>query len=217
MQLSLPRYIAVEGPIGVGKTSLAKRLAGELNAELLLECPEENPFLARFYESPRQSALPTQLCFLMQRAQQMEDLLQGDILNPVRVADFMMEKDCLFARLTLDHSELELYERIYEHVSVIAPTPDLVVYLQAPVSKLLERIRKRGRSYEDHIQPEYLERINQSYADFFRSYVDAPLLVIDAAEVDLIGNDSEFEAVLEQVCNLRPAARRFFNTSLLAS
>jgi deoxyguanosine kinase len=210
-----PRYIAVEGPIGVGKTSLAQRLASEFDAELLLEAPDENPFLPRFYENPRHGALAAQLCFLMQRTQQIEALRQGDILNPVRVADFILDKDLLFARLTLDVPEFDLYEQIYAHVMVNVPKPDLMIYLQAPVSVLLERIRKRGRSYERHIEPAYLERLNRAYASFFHHYADGPLLIVNAAEIDLVGSDADFRALIAQLRNMR-AGRRYFNPLPLA-
>ncbi len=210
MQAQSPRYIAVEGPIGVGKTSLAKRLAVELEAEMLLEAPDENPFLARFYAHPRQGALPAQLFFLMQRARQMEVLRQGDIFSPVRVADFLIEKDRLFAQATLDKHEFALYERVYAHVTISAPTPDLVVYLQAPVDVLLERIRRRGRSYEQPIERAYLERINESYADFFHTYAAAPLLIVNASVIDLVAGDADYRALLAQI-RAAPRARRYFN------
>ncbi len=207
---SLPRYIAVEGPIGVGKTSLARKLAAEFDAELLLEAPEENPFLARFYENPRQGALPTQLCFLMQRTQQLNVLRQGDILNPMRVADFMLEKDWLFARVTLDATELQLYEQYYAHLTVDAPSPDLVIYLQAPVDVLLTRIRSRGRNYERFIEAAYVERINSSYAEFFYHYVEAPLLIVNAAEIDLVTNTQDYRELLAQIYT-GARERRYFN------
>ncbi len=208
--MGLPHHIAVEGPIGVGKTSLARKLAAEFDAELLLEAPEENPFLARFYEDPRQGALPTQLCFLMQRTQQLRVLRQGDILNPMRVADFMLEKDRLFARLTLDAAELQLYEQFHAHLTLDAPSPDLVIYLQAPLDILLARIHKRGRDYERRIEAAYVERINSSYADFFYNYVDAPLLIVNAAETDWVTNTQDYRELLEQIYTAA-RGRRYFN------
>ncbi len=206
----LPHYIVVEGPIGVGKTSLARKLAAEFDAELLLEAPEENPFLAHFYEDPQQGALPTQLCFLMQRAQQLRVLRQGDILNPMRVADFMLEKDRLFARLTLDAAELQLYEQLHAHLAFDAPSPDLVIYLQAPVDVLLTRIQKRGRDCERRIEAAYVERINSSYAEFFYNYTDASLLIVNAAEIDLVSNTQDYRELLEQIYTAA-RGRRYFN------
>jgi deoxyguanosine kinase len=216
MEMWPPRHIAVEGPIGVGKTSLAKRLAIEFDAELLLEAPDENPFLPSSYQQPRQGAFAAQLFFLMQRTRQLDALHQGDIFNPVRVADFMMEKDCLFARLTLNSAEFELYQQVYSHLAVDAPAPDLVVYLQATVDVLLERIQKRGRDYEQHIEPAYLERINELYADFFSSYSQAPLFIVNAAEINFIANDLDFWALLAQIRSAR-TGRQFFDPLTLAA
>jgi deoxyadenosine/deoxycytidine kinase len=195
-----PRYIVVEGPIGVGKTSLARRLAESFGSELLLEGAADNPFLERFYRNPRQAALSTQLHFLLQRTKQMEQLRQGDLLNPVWVADFMLEKDRLFAQLTLDDDELGLYEQVYEHMSLDAPEPDLIVYLQAPVETLLKRIHKRGIDYERLIDAGYLERLSEAYTRFFYHYEGAPMLIVNAAEIDL----------LDQVRSVRKG-RHYFN------
>src|SRR5690554_5018774 len=137
---TMPRYIAVEGPIGVGKTSLAKRLAESFNYDIMLEKPEENPFLERFYNNPRQHALATQLFFLFQRAQQLQAIKQDDLFEPVRIADFLIDKDVLFAQLNLDPDEFLLYQNVYEHLTIDAPAPDLVIYLQAPTQVLLQRI-----------------------------------------------------------------------------
>lgn len=205
-----PGYIVVEGPIGVGKTSLARRLAQSFGTELLLEGVDENPFLERFYEDPKNAALPTQLFFLFQRAQQMQALRQGDMFKPVRVSDFLMEKDRLFAQLTLDDAELRLYEQAYQLMAVDAPRPDLVIYLQAPVAVLLERIQKRSRPYEQQISADYLQRLVESYTRFFHQYVDAPLLIVNAAEFNPVANEMDYNALLEEVLATR-SGRRYFN------
>ena len=160
---TLPRYIAVEGCIGVGKTTLARNIAQLFNYDMLLEQPEENPFLERFYRDPKTTALPTQLFFLFQRANQLQSLRQDDIFEPVRVADFLIEKDQLFARVTLDDDELNIYQQVYDRLVINAPRPDLVIYLQAPLDVLLERIRQPGISAEQHISADYLKALN----DFF--------------------------------------------------
>jgi deoxyadenosine/deoxycytidine kinase len=205
-----PGYIVVEGPIGVGKTSLARRLADSFGSELLLEGAAENPFLERFYRNPRQGALSTQLFFLLQRARQMQELRQGDMFRPVRVSDFLMEKDRLFARLTLDDQEYRLYEQVYEHLTLDAPLPDLVIYLQAPVEVLLGRIAKRGIAYEQHIDAAYLERLSQGYARFFHDYDAAPLLIVNAAYIDLVNSDAAYGELLEQIARAR-TGRHYFN------
>lgn len=210
MTESNPGYIVVEGPIGVGKTSLARRLADSFGSELLLEGAAENPFLERFYRNPRQGALSTQLFFLLQRARQMQELRQGDMFRPVRVADFLIEKDQLFARLTLDEQEYKLYEQVYAHLTLDAPVPDLVIYLQAPVDVLLNRIAKRGIGYEQHIDSAYLDRLSQSYARFFHDYDDAPLLIVNAAHVDLVNSDAAYAELLAQIERVK-TGRHYFN------
>lgn len=205
-----PEYIVVEGPIGVGKTSLARRLAESLGSELLLEGAAENPFLERFYRNPKQAALSTQLFFLLQRARQMQDLRQGDMFQAVRVADFLIEKDQLFAQLTLDEQEYKLYEQVYAHLTLDAPLPDLVIYLQAPVDILLARIAKRGIGYEQHIDSAYLERLSQGYARFFHDYAAAPLLIVNASHVDLVNNDAAYQELLAQIKTPR-TGRHYFN------
>jgi len=167
------KYIVVEGPIGVGKTSLARRLCDSLSAHGVFEQAAENPFLERFYKNPRAGALPTQLYFLLQRAQQLTALTQADLFVPVRVADYLLEKDRLFARVTLDENEYALYEQLYAKLDIKAPKPDLVVYLQAPVDVLIERIAKRGVEYEQYIDRGYLERLNEAYARFFHELLAA--------------------------------------------
>ena len=205
-----PGYIVVEGPIGVGKTSLARRLADSYGSELLLEGAAENPFLERFYRNPRQGALSTQLFFLLQRARQMQELRQGDMFRPVRVSDFLIEKDRLFARLTLDEQEYRLYEQVYEHLTLDAPVPDLVIYLQAPVDVLLGRIAKRGIAYEQHIDTAYLERLSEGYARFFHDYDAAPLLIVNAAYIDLVNSDAAYQELLDQIGRAR-TGRHYFN------
>ncbi|MBI5462039.1 MAG: deoxynucleoside kinase [Gammaproteobacteria bacterium] len=207
---SNPGYIVVEGPIGVGKTSLARRLADSFGSELLLEGADENPFLERFYRNPQQGAMSTQLFFLLQRARQMQELRQGDMFRPVRVADFLMEKDRLFARLTLDEQEYKLYEQVYAHMTVDAPVPDLVIYLQAPVDVLLNRIGKRGIGYEQHIDSAYLDRLSQAYARFFHDYDAAPLLIVNAAHVDLVNSDSAYQELVAQIERVK-TGRYYFN------
>ena len=205
-----PGYLVVEGPIGVGKTSLARRLADTFETDLLLEGAAENPFLERFYEDPRRGALPAQLFFLFQRARQMEAMRQADMFQPVRVADFLMEKDHLFAELTLDAEELKLYEQVYDHVTIDAPVPDLVIYLQAPEDVLLKRIARRGIKYERRIEAGYLRRISEAYARLFLNYDAAPLLIVNAASIDLVDNERDYEALLEQI-HLTRTGRNYFN------
>ncbi|MBS0396463.1 MAG: deoxynucleoside kinase [Proteobacteria bacterium] len=204
------RYVVIEGPIGVGKTSLAQRLAGQYGAELVLERAEENPFLERFYRSPRTGAFPAQLFFLFQRARQMQQLRQSDLFAPLRIADFLLEKDRLFARLTLDDEEYALYEQVYERLAIDAPVPDLVVYLQAPADVLQERIARRGIRYEQGMEREYLERLVDAYTRFFHLYDAGPLLIVNAAEVDFVGNDAHF-AQLEAEINRPRRGRHYFN------
>ena len=204
------RYVVIEGPIGVGKTSLARRLAAQYAAELVLERAEENPFLERFYRSPRSGAFPAQLHFLFQRARQMQQLRQSDLFAPVRVADFLLEKDRLFARVTLDDEEYALYEQVYERLAIDAPVPDLVVYLQAPADVLQERIARRGIRYEQAMEREYLERLVDAYTRFFHLYDAGPLLIVNAAEVDFVGNDAHFAQLDAEVRRPR-RGRHYFN------
>ena len=204
------KYIVVEGPIGVGKTSLAQRLADEFGSTLLLEHVDDNPFLERFYQNPREAALSTQLYFLLQRTKQLQEFKQADIFSPVRVADFLIEKDRLFAQVTLNASEYELYNQIYSHLTIDAPVPDLVVYLQAPVEILIQRIRKRGRGYERLIETAYLEQLNEAYAKFFYDYEEAPCLIVNASDIDFINNDQDYQQLLHEILNTE-AGKRYFN------
>lgn len=207
-----PRYIAVEGPIGVGKTSLTKRLAETFNYEALLEKSEENPFLDRFYENPRQNALSTQLFFLFQRAQQIQDLRQEDLFEPIRVADFLIEKDQLFAQQNLDADEYELYLKVYQHLIIDSPIPDLVIYLQAPTRILLDRIKKRGVKAEQFIELGYLENLNHAYTEFFHYYKNSPLLIVNSAEIDLVNNDQDYRLLVDYILS-HPSGTNYFNPS----
>jgi deoxyadenosine/deoxycytidine kinase len=208
-------YIVVEGPIGVGKTSLARRLAATFHSELLLEGDAENPFLERFYRNPREAALPTQLYFLFQRARQLQGLRQGDIFQPVRIADFLMQKDRLFASLTLDDEELKLYEQVYNQMTIDAPVPDLVIYLQAPVEVLRSRIRARGIAHEQLIEADYLQRVVDAYSRLFHYYDASPLLIVNAAEIDPLNNARDYEALIGRVRSIS-SGRHYFNPLPLA-
>ena len=205
-----PRFIAVEGPIGVGKTSLTKRLAETFNYELLLENAEENPFLDRFYQNPRQHALATQLFFLFQRAQKIAESRQSDLFEPVRVSDFLIDKDRLFAELNLEKDEYDLYNNVYQHLVIDAPKPDLVIYLQAPTEILLQRIQKRGIPSEQMIESEYLNQLNRAYTEFFHYYSDSKLLIVNSAEIDLVANDEDYEQLVTYILSL-PNGTHYFN------
>lgn len=209
-QAQLPRYIAIEGCIGVGKTTLARNLAQLFNYDTLLEQPEENPFLARFYQDPKSTALPTQLFFLFQRANQMANLKQDDLFKPVRVADFLLDKDQLFARVTLDDDELSIYQQVYERVIVDAPKPDLVIYLQAPLPVLSERIRQRGIATEQKISNEYLQALNNAYTEFFHYYDATPLLIVNAQDLNLASNRTHFKQLVEYILTIK-TGRHYYN------
>jgi deoxyguanosine kinase len=210
VELEGPRYIVIEGPIGVGKTSLAKRLAKSFASELILEQAEENPFLEGFYRNRGQSALPTQLFFLFQRARQIEQIRQSDLFSPVRIADFLLQKDRLFAELNLDPHELGLYHQVADTLELEPPTPDLVVYLQAPAQVLLKRVAARGIPYEQLIEPEYLERLGDAYARFFYDFDAAPLLIVNAATIDPIHRESDYQELLQTILRVKHG-RHFFN------
>ncbi len=208
--VQLPRYIAVEGPIGVGKTTLATNIARLFNYQMVLEQPEENPFLERFYRDPKSTALPTQLFFLFQRANQLRVMRQSDLFEPVRVADFLMAKDQLFARVTLDDDELRIYQQVYDKLTIDAPTPDLVIYLQAPVNVLADRIRIRGIASEQGISNDYLEALNNAYTEFFHYYDEAPLLIVNARDLDLASNRDHFRQLIERVATVK-SGRHYYN------
>ncbi len=203
----------VEGPIGVGKTTLARRMASSIGAGLMLEQPQDNPFLERFYRSPSQYALQTQLFFLFQRVKQLKELRQGDLFSPIKIADFMLEKDSLFARLTLDEDELFLYQQVYKQLSLEVPKPDLVIYLQAPTDILVRRIRKRGVLFERNMERDYLEELAEAYTRFFLGYHDSALLMVNAENINILDNQEHYDMLLEQVNSIH-SGRHYFNPAL---
>ncbi len=209
ISLSAGSFLVIEGPIGVGKTSLARRLSLRLGLEGLFEEPEGNPFLARFYENRRAYALATQLFFLFQRRRLLEDLAQGDFLRGGVVADFLWAKDRVFARITLDDDEWRLYEQITSTMPEPVQTPDLVVFLQAPVDVLMDRIRRRGRGYE-HVDRDYLAALAEGYTDFFHRYQDSPLLMVNAAEANFVESDEDLVSLVESIRGIH-SGRHFFN------
>ena len=207
---TVPPYIAVEGPIGVGKTTLARRIAETFDHDLLLEEAEMNPFLERFYQNRQQTALATQLFFLFQRVQKITELKQRDMFDQMRVADFVLEKDPLFARVNLEPDEYALYQKVFEKMRVDAPVPDLVIYLQANPDTLMDRIERRGISAERLIDRGYLEKLNEVYSEFFLYYDAAPLLIVNANEIDLAHSDRDYEQLLDYMLNIKKG-RHYFN------
>ena len=204
------RHLVVEGPIGAGKTSLAQRLAARMGAELLLEQPAENPFLARFYQDMPRYALQTQLFFLFQRAKQVEPLAQTDMFRHPTVSDFLLDKDPLFARLTLSSDEFALYQRIYDALRPHAPVPDLVVYLQAQPAILIERVRRRAALFERGITDDYLTLLAESYARFFYHYDASPLLIVNSENLNFVEREDDFELLVAQIRGMK-SRREFFN------
>lgn len=204
------RYIVVEGPIGVGKTALAKRLAETMAADLVLEEDNDNPFLERFYREGKAAALPAQMFFLFSRARQIEALRQPDLFSNIRVADYLYAKDRLFAELNLDADELMLYEQVAGKLAVEPPVPDLVIYLQASVDTLIQRIANRGRDFERGFDRNYLERLAEAYARFFHAYDEGPLLIVNATQIDPVNNVADFERLFQQI-QRTTGGRHFFN------
>jgi deoxyguanosine kinase len=204
------RYIVIEGPIGVGKTSLTRRLAEHLNGELLLEAPDENPFLPRFYEDPARHALATQLFFLFQRMRQLRDIQQSDLFAGVTVSDFLLDKDALFARLTLADDELHLYQEIHDRLMPQAPTPDLVIYLQASHDRLVERVRNRDVPYERNMDQSYLIRLADEYQRFFYQFDEAPLLIVNNDRLNFVDEKVDFDLLLQRISDMK-GPRAYFS------
>jgi deoxyadenosine/deoxycytidine kinase len=210
MDLEKCRYIVVEGPIGAGKTSLARELALHLKADELLEQPEDNPFLSRFYDDMPRFALPAQLTFLFQRVDQLRGIAQLDLFRRATVADFLLDKDPLFARLNLTDDEYALYAKVYSHLKPQTPVPDLVIYLQAPVPVLVERVHRRGVDFERTIPETYLARIADAYSRYFYQYDAAPLLIVNSERLNFVDNPDHFQLLVGKVATLR-GRREFFN------
>ena len=199
----LPKFIAIEGPIGVGKTSLAKLLSRTLGYETWLEASVSNPFLERFYENKSQAALQTQLFFLFERARQLDLMRQAHLFNPLRVTDFLIEKESIFAKLNLDPDELKLYENIYQHLNIEPPRPDLVIYLQASTEILMERIHTRGNGAERSLDKNYVNQLVDKYTEFFHYYETSPLLIVNSAAIDPVSNDKDYQELLSLIANTK--------------
>ena len=213
---TIPEYIAIDGPIGVGKTSLARRLAEDLNGQLILEQPQENPFIDKFYQDPEKMALPTQLCFLFQRTKLLQNIPQSDLFHNCRIADFILDKDVLFAEATLDADELDLYKQVYSNMTIDAPKPDLVVYLQAPTDVLIQRIRQRNNDYENLIQSDYLKKIADAYERYFHYFNECPLLIVNASGLDVVNNETDYDQLKSRILDVQPG-RHYFNPIPFAS
>ena len=212
----LPKFIAVEGPIGAGKTTLTRLLADSFSYDTFLEQPSENPFLPDFYVNPSQAALGTQLFFLFQRVKQIQELKQDDIFSSNKVSDFLLDKDKLFAKATLSAEELKLYEQIYDYLSIDLPTPDLVIYLQAETKTLYERVMHRGIEMEKTISFDYLELLNETYKEFFFDYNRSPVLIVNSDYLDFQTHENDYNLLLEKLLdyfNKSEGSKMYFNPS----
>lgn len=211
----LPRFVAIEGAIGVGKTTLAKKIAATFNYDTLLEEAEKNPFLERFYEDKTRNALPTQLFFLFQRAQQLHDVKQNDLFQSARVTDFLIDKDPLFAKATLDNDEMAIYKQVYNQLVIDAPKPDLVIYLQASTDTLLHRIKHRGVNAEKAIDESYLQTLNDVYTSFFHFYESSPLLIVNANEIDWVNREESYQQLVDYILTIKKGRHYYNPTSTL--
>ena len=211
--ICVPNYIAVEGAIGVGKTTLTEKLASSLNYDVILEEPDENPFLEKFYRDKKNHALSVQLHFLFQRLKKLQNLRQGDIFQSVRVSDFIIEKDPIFAKITLDDHEYSLYNTVYENVITDLPKPDVVIYLQAPTSALMERVKLRGRLMEKDIDENYLIQLNDAYTHFFYHYTETPLLIVNTSTINLAKNERDYEDLVRYLLT-KKISRNYYNPTL---
>jgi deoxyguanosine kinase len=209
------RYIAIEGPMGVGKTALARRLADSLSADLILEELDSNPFLERFYRDGRSAALPAQMFFLFARARQIEQMRQPDLFSNVRISDYLFTRDRLFAELNLDSEELKLYEQIADNLAVEAPVPDLVIYLQTSVDAIMQRLLRRNLPFDRFVERSYLERLTDAYSRFFHNYDDGPLLIVNASQIDPVNNDADYKQLFQQI-ERTTGGRHFFNPATAA-
>jgi deoxyadenosine/deoxycytidine kinase len=196
------KYIVVEGPIGVGKTTLTRALTKRFNARSVFEIVEENPFLASFYQDRNKFAFQTQLFFLLSRFKQQQELFQQDLFSQVTVSDYLFAKDRIFASITLDPNELSLYERIYQHLGPRVMKPDLVIYLQARLDVLLARIKKRGREFERKFDSEYLAELSRTYNDFFHRYEETPLLIINTSDLDFVDSEKDFDELIRAMSQI---------------
>jgi deoxyguanosine kinase len=203
------RYIAVEGPIGVGKTALARRLAAEFGSRLLLEQVEENPFLRKFYEDPERHAFQTQLFFLLERYREQQELGQLDLFAQGVVADYLFAKDTIFAAITLSPDEFQLYRQIYQLLDQRLPRPDLVVYLEARPEVLLRRLRKRDRDFERGMRPEYLERLTEAFREYFYHYTEAPLLVVNCSDIDFVEHGGDLADLIKEIRGMKQGVQHY--------
>jgi deoxyguanosine kinase len=205
------RYIAIEGVIGAGKTTLARMFSERLKARLVLEKFEENPFLPKFYEDPDHYAFQTQIFFLLSRYRQQQELFQADLFHSHLISDYIFDKDKIFAYLTLQDDELKLYESLWSAIEKSIPQPDLVVYLQSSVERLMSNIRKRARKMEETMSEEYIRELNEAYNYFFFRYKATPLLIVKSTEIDFVNNPAHFEDLLAQILRPNKAPVEYYN------